>query len=247
MAGSRLAALIMAGGRSERMRAGGTGQHKGLRTVLGVPLIERNLRALLCFGFERLFVAINAQEQELADWIAGRGRALAETERATLETLVETQPLGTIGAVASLPPDVEDAVIVNVDNLTRLDLRRFAHHHREHDAAATIATHHQPFPIPFGMVQLAGHRVVAYREKPNLSVPISSGTYVLGRRAINRVPAGSRMDVPALVDTLLEAGEAVLAYPHQEPWIDINDEVALAHAQRLFAENGNRWPGEAAP
>jgi NDP-sugar pyrophosphorylase family protein len=97
------------------------------------------------------------------------------------------------------------------------------------------------------MVQLAGHRVVAYREKPNLSVPISSGTYVLGRRAIDRVPAGSRMDVPALVDTLLEAGEAVLAYPHQEPWIDINDEVALAHAQRLFAENGNRWPGEAAP
>ena len=89
MAGSRLAALIMAGGRSERMRAGGTRQHKGLRTVLGVPLIERNLRALLCFGFERLFVAINAQEQELGDWIAGRGRALAETERATLETLVE--------------------------------------------------------------------------------------------------------------------------------------------------------------
>jgi NDP-sugar pyrophosphorylase family protein len=247
MAGSQVAALIMAGGRSERMRAGGTAQHKGLRTVLGVPLIERNLRALLWFGFHRLFVAINAHEQELGDWIAGHGRALAETEGATLETLVETHPLGTIGAVASLPPDVEDAVIVNVDNLTRLDLRRFARHHREHDAAATIATHDQPFPIPFGMVQLLGQRVVAYREKPKLSVPISSGTYVLGRRAIDRVPAGSRMDVPALVDTLLEAGDAVLAYPHQEPWIDVNDEAALAQAQRLFAEDGKRWPGEAVP
>jgi NDP-sugar pyrophosphorylase family protein len=247
MAGSQVAALIMAGGRSERMRAGGTAQHKGLRTVLGMPLIERNLRALLWFGFHRLFVAINAHEQELADWIAGHGQALVERERATLQTLVETQPLGTIGAVASLPPDIEDAVIVNVDNLTRLDLRHFARHHREHDAAATIATHEQPFPIPFGMVELLGQRVVAYREKPKLSVPISSGTYVLGRRAIDRVPAGSRMDVPGLVATLLESGDAVLAYPHQEPWIDINDEAALLQAQRLFAENGNRWPGEAGP
>src|SRR5438874_6740191 len=88
MTSSPVAALIMAGGRSERMRAGGTGQHKGLRTVLGVPLIERNLRALLWFGFARLFVAINEHEKELGDWIGGRGRALAESESATLETLV---------------------------------------------------------------------------------------------------------------------------------------------------------------
>src|SRR4030081_1911683 len=101
-----IAALIMAGGRSERMRAGGTRQHKGLRTVLGVPLIERNLRALLWFGFHRLFVAIKADDQYRGDGSAGRGRALAEKERAALETLAETQPLGTIGAVASLPPDV---------------------------------------------------------------------------------------------------------------------------------------------
>src|SRR5207237_5047165 len=108
---SRVAALIMAGGRSERMRAGGTPQHKGLRAVLGVPLIERNLRALLWFGFDRLFVSISAREEELGAWIGGRGRALAESESATLEMLVETQPLGTIGAIASLPPDVEDVVI----------------------------------------------------------------------------------------------------------------------------------------
>ena len=55
---SAVAALIMAGGRSERMRAGGSAQHKGLRTVVGMPLIECNLRALLWFGFSRLFVVL---------------------------------------------------------------------------------------------------------------------------------------------------------------------------------------------
>ena len=235
MGSSPAAALIMAGGRSERMRAGGSRQHKGLRTVLGMPLIEWNLRALLRFGFGQLFVAVNARERELATWIDSHGRALAQSQSARLEILVEAEPLGTIGAVASLPREIDDAVIVNVDNLTSLDLKELAHYHRELRAAATIATHVQPFPIPFGMLELAEQRVIAYREKPTLSIPISSGTYVLHRRAIDRVPAGRRLDVPALIEALLQAGEAVFAYPHQEPWIDVNDEAALAHAQQLFS------------
>jgi len=243
MRSSPVAALIMAGGRSERMRAGGSGQHKGLRTVFGKPLIECNLRALIWFGFKRLFVAINGQEDALATWIDEHGRTLAESQSATLDVLVETQSLGTIGAVASLPGEIDDAVIVNVDNLTSLDLKQLARYHRERAGAATIATHHQPFPIPFGMLELAGQRVVAYREKPQLSVPVSSGTYVLNRRAIDRVHAGRRLDVPALIDALLQADETVWAYPHSEPWIDVNDEAALAHAERLFSSNGSRLPG----
>ena len=244
---SPVAALIMAGGRSERMRAGGSAQHKGLRTVLGVPLIEWNLRALLWFGFEQVFVAINAQETGLVAWIDRAGRAVANSRSASLEVLIEKGPLGTIGAVASLPRWIDDAVIVNVDNLTSLDLREFAGYHREHGAAATIATHLQPFPIPFGLLELDGPRVSAYREKPELLVPISSGTYVLSRRAIDRVPAGHRFDVPALIDALLQADEPVLAFSHREPWIDVNDEAALAHAQRLLSLDGVAWPGAVTP
>jgi len=109
MGSSPAAALIMAGGRSERMRAGGSRQHKGLRTVLGMPLIEWNLRALLRFGFGRLFVAVNARERELATWIDSHGRALAQSQSARLDILVEAEPLGTIGAVASLPREIDCA------------------------------------------------------------------------------------------------------------------------------------------
>jgi NDP-sugar pyrophosphorylase family protein len=247
MTGSQSAALIMAGGRSERMRAGGSGQHKGLRTVLGVPLIEHNLRTLLWFGFKQLFVAVNRQETALVHWIEGPGQAFTKARAATLEVLVEDQPLGTIGAVASLPRAIEDAVIVNVDNLTSLDLKAFAQFHREQEAAATIATHEQAFPMPFGMLDLAGYRVVAYHEKPKLPVTISSGLYMLNRRAIDRVRPGIRLDVPALIEALLQANEIVAAYPHREPWIDVNDEAALAHAEQLCESNSGRWPGASQP
>jgi mannose-1-phosphate guanylyltransferase/phosphomannomutase len=135
---------------------------------------------------------------------------------------------------------------VNVDNLTALDLRELLQQHRESGAAATIATHEQPFPIPFGMLELRGQRVVAYREKPSVPVRISSGTCVLSRRAIDRVPDGRRFDVPALIDALLQAGEPVLGWLHRDAWIDVNDEQALAQAERLLADNIARWPGATA-
>src|SRR5205085_335011 len=138
MASSPVAALIMAGGRSERMRAGGSGRHQALRTVLGVPLIECNLRALLWFGFKQLYVAIHARERNLAAWIDGQGRPLAGSQSATLDVLVEIEQRGTIGAVASLPTCIDDVLIVNVDNLTSLDLRELARHHREHEATALL-------------------------------------------------------------------------------------------------------------
>jgi NDP-sugar pyrophosphorylase family protein len=239
---SECAALIMAGGRSERMRATGVPEHKGLRAVLGVPLIECNLRALLHFGFARVFVAVNEIERELLAWIDGPGRKLARQRSATLEVLVEARPRGTIGAVADLPADVDEVVVVNVDNLMVLDLQKLARRRRDADAAAAVATHRHGFAIPFGMLELEGDRVVAYREKPNLPLPISSGTYVLGRRAIDSVPRQARCDVPALIGLLLGAGETVLAYPHDGSWIDVNDEVSLSRAQAMVADDRSAWP-----
>ena len=239
---SEPAALIMAGGRSERMRASGAPEHKGLRTVLGLPLVECNLRALLHFGFRRLFVAVNESERELLGWIDGPGRKVARQRAATLDVLVESQPRGTIGAVAGLPGDAGEVVIVNVDNLTSLDLRELAQRHRGAGAAATIATHSQPFAIPFGMLEIEDDRVVAYREKPSLPVPISSGTYVLSRRAIGCISRETRFDLPALIARLLDAGEIVHAHPHADGWIDVNDEAALARAQALVAGDPAAWP-----
>ncbi len=234
MTSTSVAALIMAGGRSERMRAGGCGQHKGLRTVLGVPLIQRNLQSLLEHGFQEIYVAVSSREEELGQWLSKRGRALATAKQATLQILVEEPPLGTIGAVGWMPAQVGAAVIVNVDNLSSLDLTKMVDFHQQHRAAATIATHEHAARIPYGALDLDGNRVLGYREKPVLRTSVSSGAYVLGRAAIGRVPAGARLDAPDLINELVRSGETVLAYPHQEPWIDINDEAALIRAESVL-------------
>jgi NDP-mannose synthase len=235
-------ALMMAGGRSERMRACGSRKHKALRTVLGVVLIERNIQTLLLFGFRQLFIAVNAAESELIEWINEKAPVLTKSLPARIHLLLEAQPLGTIGAAALLPEDTENVLVVNVDNLTSLDLNALANFHLECGATFTVATHEEPFRIPFGRLETRGQLVTQYCEKPEILVPISSGTYVLHRRAIERISPAIRTDVPQLVNGLIQEEEHVACFRHHAHWIDINDEASLARAEALLKANEKAWP-----
>ena len=246
MSAGGCAALIMAGGRSSRMRHGQCATHKSLRTVLGTPLIEWNLSALLWFGFRDIFVALSSCEPELAQWVRHPGMRLAEAAGAKLRVIEEETRMGTIGAVSRLPQVIDDVLVVNVDNLTDLPLTDLVNHHRACSAAATLATHLEPFRIPIGRLQVDGGWVMAYQEKPQIMVPISSGVSVFARRAIDRVTGHRAIDVPDLVQQLVAEGEAVAAYSHRSNWIDINDEAALAAGETLLSLCGDRWPGRAA-
>ena len=176
-------ALIMAGGRSERMRATLGCQHKALVRVLGVCMLERNICKLLSFGFREIVVAISSKEPEVEDYIQNRGRALVAARGASLDTLKEKEPLGTIGIARELNDRSDALLIVNVDNLTALNLKSLVAHHRECGTAFTIATHLEPFRIPFGEVKVESGYITAYLEKPTRDIRISSGTYVIGPEA----------------------------------------------------------------
>ena len=227
-------ALVMAEGRSERMRAHGNPRHKALRLVAGRRLLDWNVQALRYFGFQDIHVAVNAREQELIDYLR---------RRSDLHLLVERAPLGTIGAARCLPAWVSDALVVNADNLTDLDLAALARFHVAHNAAMTIATHEEAVPIQWGRLRVDGDRVVAYEEKPRVPVRVSSGTYVLNRRAIELIEGDQRVDVPELVTTLLASRQPVRAWAHSARWIDVNDETALTRAECVIQESGPRWPG----
>jgi NDP-sugar pyrophosphorylase family protein len=226
--------LMMAGGRSQRMRATAGPLHKALVPVSGIPLIERNLQALLLQGFRDVVVAVNERELAIGDYLQTRGRGLATEAGARLEILWEQEPLGTIGAARLAIHDAEALVVVNVDNLTSIDLQKFAAYHIEVGAAFTIATHEENFQIPFGELQLSGNHVEAYMEKAVKPIWISSGTYVAGPEATEFIFAGERTDVPQLVSRLLASGKYVAAFRHQADWIDVNDADAVRRAEEQF-------------
>jgi len=235
------AALIMAGGCSARMRASRDARHKALVEVLGLSMLERNVLTLLSHGFDNIVVAISAQEKALITFARGRATRLAHAVGANLSVFVEEQPLGTIGAAKAIRARAENVLVVNVDNLSSLDLTALIAHHETSKAVMTIATHIEPFHVPFGQVSIRNGEIIEYREKPDLPVLLSSGTYVLGSAARQEIPPGRPVGIPELVHTLLRKGQRVSAFSHAAPWIDVNDAASVERAEFLLMANSPRF------
>jgi hypothetical protein len=108
----------------------------------------------------------------------------------------------------------------------------------------TIASHIETLQAPCGELRIIDGLVAEYLEKPLKPFAASSGTYVLGPRARAVLDPARRWDAPDLVTALIARGERVCAFPHDELWIDVNDAVALARAERLIVEHADafeRW------
>lgn len=240
-------ALVMAGGRSARMRAGGNTAHKALVEVAGIPLAEWAVRMLLIHGFLDIAISVNATETEVAGYIQERLCRFASTRRAKIELIIEAKPLGTIGAAREIAEGPDTLLVVNVDNLTSLNLRGLVEYHRAAGAAMTVACHTEEFRIPFGEVTHRSGFVERYAEKPSHRICISSGTYVLGLAAIACIRPAESIGAPDLCERLQSCGEQVAAYAHDDPWIDVNDPDAVMRAEALVDRHrdlfrlGDRW------
>ena len=235
-------AMIMAGGRSERMRVRGFAEHKALVPVLGVSLAERNVLALLRHGFRSVAIAISEREDDLRVFAERRLAPLVAAGGGSLQVLVEERPRGTIGAIGDVAAS-DALLVVNVDNLTALDLRDLVAFHRRTGGAMSIASHIERMQMPFGRLRVDAEEVVAYEEKPNYAIRISSGTCVVGPPAIALVTPSEAIGVPELFARLHERGLSVACYRHDAPWIDVNDPDAVVRAEQLL----RRIPVLAAP
>jgi NDP-mannose synthase len=229
-------ALIMAGGRSSRMRAD-LGGHKALVNVLGLSMLERNILTLLSHNVREIFLAVGAVERSVLAFARSRGQGIARAGGAELKVFVESLPLGTIGVARAIRTASDDLLVVNVDNLTSLNLTALIEHHRATEAALTLATHIEPFQIPFGQVSIKDGEVTDYREKPILPVTLCSGTYVLSQTARRSIPPNQPLSAPELVHILLRAKHKVSAFSHSSPWIDVNDSSAVDKAEELIMAN----------
>jgi NDP-sugar pyrophosphorylase family protein len=230
-------ALIMAGGQSKRMRSTFGPLHKALVPVLGVPMIERNTIAVLSHGFRHVWIAVNPAEREILAFIRSRLQTIAAHFGATLSVIEEPIPLGTIGAAGLAEIGGDPLLVVNVDNLSTIDLAAMADFHQRSEAVMTVAAHEYAWRAFFGELAIERDRVVRYTEKPEYRATISSGTCVLSQRSRALLESGKPASLPELVTKLLRSGAVVAAYGHREPWIDVNDAAAADEAGALVLKH----------
>lgn len=227
----------MASGADDDARPARETLPKPMICVLGAPLVERNLLALLRAGVREVAVVVAASGDAaplVTQWASGRGRALAGATGGRLEVVVEPAPMGNAGGLTLVGGSGRTLLLVFANTLTSLDLSGLAEAHVRAWADLTLAVHSEELRLPYGIVEHKDGVVTGYRDKPVLGVPVASGVAVVGPRALATLARGTApTEIADLVQRAVDAGLAVRAVPDQAARVDVDDTQALERAVAL--------------
>ena len=179
-------AIILAGGKGERLRPYTEDRPKPMVEVLGVPILAYQMHWLQTQGITDIVMACGYRHDVIRDYF-GTG----EKWGLRIQYAVEQEPLGRGGAIRQafnlFKDQPEVSLATNGDIITNLRLAAVVSHHREHGALATVVL--TPYVSTYGLVEVnADDKVIAFHEKPTLPYWINAGIYVLSRQAIERFP-----------------------------------------------------------
>lgn len=222
-------AVLMAGGRGERLRPLTLTTPKPLLEVGGKPIIDYNVDELIANGVSNIFVTVNYLHEQIEEHFA------APQYRAAVNCVLEPKRLGTIGSLSLIEDFTHDNILLmNSDLLTTLDFEKFFLAHIESGAVLTMATIPYTVSIPFAIVNTEGERVVGLSEKPTYNYFANAGVYLMKREAIAAIPKGEYMDAPDFIDKLIASGAHVATFPIEGLWTDIGSPDDFRYANELM-------------
>ncbi|MGH2453262.1 MAG: nucleotidyltransferase family protein [bacterium] len=207
-------AIVLAGGKGERLRPFTADRPKAMVEVHGVPLLAYQLRWLREQGVDQVVIACGYRHEVLQDYFAdGASWGL------TIDYSIEAEPLGRGGALkqafSALRASVAPCVATNGDVVTDLPLGPVVQEHQRGQAAATVVV--TPLRSPYGIVELdESNRVRRFREKPELPFWINAGVYVLSRGILPLLP--ERGDHEDTTFPRLAVEGRLAAYPSRAFW-----------------------------
>ncbi len=222
-------AILLAGGKGERLGPAAGGRPKPLVDVAGRPLAAYQVARLAEGGVDRVIVSCAAGDEELFETeLAGLG--------ADVVGVGEREPLGRGGGLrlaAGARAERGPVFALNGDELLDVDLGALLELHRARGAAATIVV--TPLPSPFGIVELgSGDEVLAFREAPKLPHWVNAGLYVLDEEALARLP--ERGDHEASTFPQLAAERRLHGFRHEGVWLTVNTPKDLRRAEEFLAD-----------
>lgn len=220
-------ALVMAGGRGERLRPITDSLPKPMIKVAGRPILERLVLHLIGFGIRQVFLSVNYKSEMIEEHF-GDGSALG----CQVSYLKEETALGTGGALSLLPDGCEHPLVVlNGDLLTQVDIGAMLAFHSNGAFKATVAVHDYVHTVPYGVVECDGQSITALREKPMHSWLANAGIYVVQPELIGRVPKQTYFAMPSLIEECFERREPVGAFRIESEWADVGRVQELRRAR----------------
>ncbi|WP_033068658.1 nucleotidyltransferase family protein [Thalassospira australica] len=224
-------AVIMAGGRGKRLRPITDSIPKPMVPVGGKPMLEIIIDRLASEGFVNIVISLNYKGEMIKDYF-GDG----STRGLNIEYVEENAPLGTAGALSLINNDInEPFLVMNGDVLTQVNTRNLLDFHHAHPCMATMCVREHSYEVPFGVVNVEGHKILKVEEKPTSKYLVNAGIYLLDPKALNFIEKNNYLDMPTLFENIRKEDFPTHVFPIMEAWRDVGrpDDLALANEEYL--------------
>ena len=221
-------AVLMAGGKGERLRPLTEKTPKPLLEVGGKCIIDHNVDRLISYGVEHIDVIVNYLAGQLEEHFA------TPRDGVQVRTFREPKFLGTIGSIKFVDTFYNDTILVmNSDLFTNIDYEDFFLHFQQNDAEMSVAAVPYNVSIELGILDLDGRNIKGLLEKPKFNYYANAGIYLIKKRALAEIPDGTFFHATHLVEKLIAQGKKVIRYPLNGTWIDIGTPQEYQKAKDL--------------
>jgi NDP-sugar pyrophosphorylase family protein len=226
-------AVVMVGGRGERLRPLTDQTPKPLLHIGGRAIVERILGNLAAAGVADVWLTVNYLADRFEEQI-GDGSALG----VRVHYVREDEPLGTAGALSLLPTgEITGPVIVtNGDLVTDLDFAELVREHARTGAAITVCGVEHDTQVLYGVLHSDDGRLESIEEKPFRTDLVNAGMYVVDPALLEAVPAGRIFGMPDLIQTALDRGLLVHVHRITGTWHDIGNLDEFYRVSRQYEQ-----------
>lgn len=137
----------MAGGKGTRIAAVRSDLPKPMIPVCGKPILEWQIENLKASGLTDVVLVIGHLGEVIKDYFGDGSRW-----GVTISYFIETQPLGTAGALFRMPELQEDFLLMSGDVMLDVDFNRFINFHKDRQALASLTVHPNNHPFDSSLI-----------------------------------------------------------------------------------------------
>ena len=220
-------AVIMAGGRGQRMLPLTESTPKPMLKVGDKPILEHNLDRLSLFGIDDFWLSVKHFGNQIEDYF-GDGKQ----KNINIEYIWENKPLGTIGAVSQIENFKHNFVLVaNSDLLTNIDYEQFFLEFIKQDADLAVLTIPYQVSIPYAVLETKDGKVKSFKEKPTYTYYSNGGIYLIKREMLHFIPKDMFYNATDLIEDLIQKNKKVISFSFSGYWLDVGKHEDFEKAQ----------------
>lgn len=222
-------AVLMAGGKGERLRPLTEKTPKPLLKIGDKCIIDHNIDRLISYGVQHINVTVNYLGEQIEEHFATPHNGVQ------IRTFREPKFLGTIGSIKFVDTFYNDNILVmNSDLFTNINYEDFFLHFQMNEAEMSVAAIPYNISIELGILELDGRNIKGLVEKPKYNYYANAGIYLIKKRALEEIPEDTFFHATDLVEKLISQRKKVIRYPLNGTWIDIGTPQEFEKAKDLI-------------